>query len=228
MRKWWSPVRRILSGLLCIPLLAAAGPARAGVDFEVRSDADGRGLSGTLVREGIRVAFESRETETGVVSRILSADGGVLSEVIVDRKAGTFDYRVGGIPLAPEMGTAETEQAMKAFDRADAALAAELLWPSLTTAGYPKGSPAMAALAANLTGYAAVPIDYFPIGGKNMCTGCCGPSCWGCTGCYTSACYEHDQCVARYGYLAARCMRILYVAALSAWCCQGVDLGPLC
>ena len=228
MRRRLFAIRRTVSGLVLFSLLTAAGPAHAEVAVEVRSDGDGKGFSGILARDGVRVAFESRATATGAESRILSADGEILTEVVVDAKAGTFDYRVGGISLSNDLSIAEAEQAVKAFDRADAALAAEQLWPSLTSRGYPKNSPAMAALAANLTGYAAVPKEYFPVGGKSMCMGCCGPSCWGCTGCYTSACLAHDQCVARYGYLAARCYHILYLAALSAWCCQGVDLGSLC
>jgi hypothetical protein len=228
MRRKWCAKRWMASGLALLSLLVAAGAARAEVAVEVRIDGDAAGFSGILERDGVRVAFESRATPTGAESRIVSADGEVLTEVIVDEKAGTFDYRVGGISLSSDLSIAETEQAMKSFDRADAALAAQHLWSSLESMGYPKDSRAMAALAANLTAYEAVPKDYFPVGGDGMCMGCCGPSCWGCTGCYTSACLEHDRCVARYGYLAHRCNRILYLAALSAWCCQGAELGPLC
>jgi len=228
MRRKRCTKRWMVSGLALLSLLLAAGAARAEVAVEVRSDGDGKGFAGILERDGVRVAFESRATPAGEESRILSADGEVLTEVVVDEKAGTFDYRVGGVSLSNDLSIAETEQAMKAFDRADAALAAQHLWASLTSMGYPKESRAMAALAANLTAYAAVPKEYFPVDGESMCMGCCGPSCWGCTGCYTNACLVHDMCVASYGYLAARCNRILYLAALSAWCCQGAELGPLC
>ncbi len=220
--------RRWLTGLLLLPLLAAVGVVRAEGDLSVKIEGDGKAFAGFLERGAVRVLFESRVTEWGAESRILSADGEVLTEVIVDGKAGTFDYRAGGVSLSAELSAEEASTATRVFDREDAALAADLLWATLTARGFPKGSPAMAVLAANLTGYVAVPEKFLPDAGKASCTGCCGPSCWGCTGCYTAACLEHDLCVAAYGYLSPRCMRILYVAALSAWCCQGVDLGQLC
>jgi hypothetical protein len=196
--------------------------------LEVRTENDCLGFFGTLKRGGVKIAFESRVTPVGAESRILSASGEVLTEVIVDESAGIFEYRAGGVLLSNDTTDDESVRAMGTFAGEEAALAAEHLWPALTKRGYDPESRAMAALAANLTGYAMVSRAGPGIDSKAGCMGCCGPSCWGCTGCYTSACLAHDLCVMTFGYTSSQCNRLLVLAALSAWCCRDVNLGSLC
>ncbi len=228
MRKLRRFSRLAVLSLFALGLSLGAGTARAAVTVKLQSDIDGDDFAGTLERAGVRVFFESRATPGGAVSLIRSATGDILTEVIADEEAGTFEYRVGGIALSESTSREEMRLAQKAFARTDAALAAEHLWRTLTEKGFSPESRQMSALAANLTGYGAVPRKYLTMGGKSACLGCCGPSCWGCTGCYTSACLEHDLCVAAHGYADPRCNQSLFFAALSAWCCRGVHLGPLC
>jgi hypothetical protein len=234
-RQWWSQRWSVL-GLALLSIVLAAGVTRAEpaletrpeAAIEVRTENGCLGFVGTLKRNGELIAFESRVTPGGAESRILSSSGEVLTEVIVDESAGIFEYRAGGVALSEDAPAEETERAMRTFDGADAALAAEHLWPALVKRGYDPESRAMAALAANLAGYAVVPRQRLQSNGKEFCLGCCGPSCWGCTGCYTSACLAHDVCVMTLGYTNPQCNRLLALAALSAWCCRGVHLGSLC
>jgi hypothetical protein len=220
--------RLAVLSLFALWLALGTGTAQAAVTIELQSDVDGADFAGTLERDGVRIAFESRATPGGAVSLIRSTAGEILSEVIADEEAGSFEYRVGGIALSETTSREEMRQALKAFARADAALAAEHLWRALIERGFSPESRQMSALAANLTGYGAVPEKYLTMGGKAACLGCCGPSCWGCTGCYTSACLAHDLCVERYGYADSRCNESLFFASLSAWCCRGIHLGSLC
>jgi hypothetical protein len=236
MRKPCGLCRGLVPALVSLSLLLAWDAARAEPAPEARlyasvdaiKEASDLGFAGTLARDGERIAFESRVTPGGAVSRIYSSSGEVLTELVVDETNGIFEYRAGGIALTGDDSAEKTEAALRTFDSDEAALASEQLWPALLKKGYEPESPAMAALAANLAGYALVPRERLHSKNKEGCFGCCGPSCLGCTGCYTSACLAHDLCVIQYGYLDSRCNRILYFAALSAWCCRGVHLGSLC
>jgi hypothetical protein len=228
MRRRWPWGRSAAVGLALLTALASAGAARPEATLEMRSERPGVGFAGSLKRDGVGLVFESYATPTGAVSRICSASGEVLTEIIVDKQAGIFEYLVGGVALSGETTDEDAERAMRTFERADAALAAEHLLPALVRKLRASEPRALAALAANLTGYTAVPRGYSPNSSKAYCLGCCGPSCWGCTGCYTQACLAHDLCAGFYGHASSRCLRLLYLAALSAWCCQDVDMGSLC
>lgn len=210
---------------LAAAALAIAARAEARLELSARS---GPALiQGTLERDGARVEFESRETAWGAESRIRAGNGQVMTEVVVDEVLGTFVYRVAGVEISPNGEGPDGESRRRTFDRPEAELAATEIWKSLVDRGLDPASKAMAALAANLVGYEAAAQS--PLAGDDLsCLGCCGPGCWGCTGCYTQACLAHDLCVAAFGILDPRCNSIVYFAALSAWCCVGVDLGGLC
>jgi hypothetical protein len=236
MRKRHASGRGSVPVLVLLAVVLASGATRAEpaaeprveVSAEALKEGGAAGFTGTLKRDGERIAFESRVTPAGAESRIFSSSGEILTEVVVDEPAGIFEYRAGGVDLSKEPAIEETERAMRTFDSDEAALVAEQLWPALVKSGYDPESRAMTALAANLAGYAIVPRRRLQTNGKELCLGCCGPSCWGCTGCYTNACLAHDLCVMMQGYTAPKCNRLLFLAALSAWCCRGVHLGTLC
>ena len=236
MRRRHAFGRGSIPALLLLATALAAGATRAEpapepaaeVSVETLKEGGAVGFAGTLKRNEERIAFESRATPGGAESRIFSSTGEILTEVVVDESAGIFEYRAGGVALSKETAAEETERAMRTFDSDEAALVAEHLWPTLLKSGYDPESRTMAALAANLAGYAVVPRRRLQSNGKEFCLGCCGPSCWGCTGCYTNACLAHDLCVMIHGYTAPQCNRLLFLAALSAWCCRGVHLGSLC
>jgi len=228
MRRGWRAGRSLVPCLVLVSSFCSGTEARDEVELALRSEGRRPGIAGSLRRNGVEVVFESHATASRAESRILSSTGEVLSEVLVDSAAGTFEYRVGGVTLSEQLTPEEAERVAGALAREEAALAAEHLWPALEGKGHSRRSREMAAIAANLTGYEMVgrqgPTDQLSI----ACLGCCGPSCWGCSGCYTRACLAHDLCVSFYGYTSPRCMGLLYLAALSAWCCQGGDLGVLC
>ncbi len=206
-------------------VLALAARAEARLDL-----AEGSGhalVAGALERDGVRVEFESRETATGAEARIRAGTGEAMTEVVVDEVLGTLVYRVDGVEITPRGEGPDRAGRRRAFDRPEAGLAATELWRCLVERGFDPSTKAMAALAANLVGYEGIAGS--PLAGGDLsCLGCCGPGCVGCTGCYTQACLAHDLCVAAYGLLDSRCNAIVYFAALSAWCCRGVDLGNLC
>lgn len=220
--------RAVVAGLVVLSVLGAEAGDRSEVKLEMGNENRCPGIAGKLKRDRVEVTFEAFATPTGAESRIRTSTGEVLTEIIVDSVAGVFEYRAGGVTLSDNLTPEEAERAASVFEREEAALIAEHLWPALQGKGYSPKSREMASLAANLTGYEVVSRRGPPNAQTDACFGCCGPGCWGCTGCYTGACAAHDACVARYGHANPLCATLLHMAAISAWCCRGVDMGSLC
>lgn len=200
----------------------------AAVRLDRPAPAGPTSVSGTLECDGVRVHYESRETPGGVESRIFSTTGEVLTEVVIDEVSGTLVYRIAGAEISERVQDPGPDEYRRAFDRPEASLVASGLWRDLEARGIDLSSRAVAALAVNLVGYEALLTPETQAPSAGSCLGCCGPGCFGCTGCYTAACLAHDLCVMAYGGLAPQCNSVVYLAALSAWCCRGVDLGSLC
>jgi hypothetical protein len=191
----------------------------------VLSDAcGGSGFTGTLSDATSAVDFESCTTNAGTRATTRDRRGRPLVDVDVDARAGRLTIAVGGVELSPSATDDEIAAMRALLDTAESRLVMETLWSALTTTGgKDPATPEMAAVAVQLVVY-----EYFVPGQVGGCMGCCGPGCWGCTGCYTRACLAHDACVMSLGHAHPHCLALVNLAALSAWCCRGFNLGSLC
>lgn len=217
--------------LLFVALALAPAPSlsrpQTGPDptLVLSDGCEGAGFRGTLFDSTSSITFEACTTATGTHAVTRDSRGRALVEVTVDPRAGTLAVLVGGTPLG-DSATQDQLDAMRAhLSTPDAALASEQLWHTLTSAGgKDPSSPEMAAIAVQLVAFEQL----VPARHGHDCLGCCGTACYGCTGCYTQGCLAHDLCVRVLGPGDGRCSNLFSLAAISAWCCRGLDLGPLC